>query len=81
MSKFDPLGAEIQSLLRALSEGPLKIYKEYDVAGRTTFIYEAPTSTAINGPCLRTQYTYDGVTNRIQKAKETVVPWLSGYEI
>ena len=69
------------NLLKSGRDSQIKSYITYDGSSRMEYVYEAHTD-AINGaPCLVTQYSYDGVSTRIQKMKETVGTWSSAYDI
>lgn len=59
----------------------IKTYITYDGSSRMEYVYEA-RANALNGePCMRTQYSYDGVSTRIVKMKETASTWSSSYDI
>ena len=59
----------------------VKQYVVYDGSGRTTHIYETREDAEHGSPCMLTQYTYDGASNRIQKRKETVSAWDSAWDM
>lgn len=53
----------------------VKQYVIYDGSGRMTDVYEARADAVQATPCLRTQYTYDGVSSRVEKRKESAAAW------
>jgi hypothetical protein len=59
----------------------VKQYIVYDGNGRMTDVYEARNDAEDGTPCLRTQYTYDGASSRIEKRLETLDTWLAAYDI
>ena len=56
-----------------------KSYMIYAV-GLQTHIYEAPVDTIHGGPCMLTQYAYDGDGNVI-KRKESAAVWDSTWDL
>ena len=59
----------------------IKMYITYDVNGRMEFVYSCSKEVPDQGPCLVTQYVYDGVSSRVTKMKESIGTWLAAYEI
>jgi hypothetical protein len=55
----------------------VKQYIVYDVSNRMTTVYVARTDAGDGDPCLRTDYTYAGASNRIIKMKESLDTWVS----
>lgn len=52
----------------------------YDGSGRMTDNYEAQADAVTGTPCLRTRYSYDGVTSRILKRVELVDAWDASFD-
>lgn len=59
----------------------VKQYCVYDINARMTSMYEARADAVTGTPCMLTTYTYDGVSNRIVKRRESVGAWDSSYDI
>lgn len=59
----------------------IKMYITYDVNGRMEFVYSCNKEVPDQGPCLVTQYVYDGVSSRVIKMRESIGVWLAAYEI
>lgn len=76
-------GKEIttKDMLKTLKLEALKEYREYDVNNRPSAIYQTLTSARDLDDCLKTEYVYDGLSNRIVKKRETVVDWSSAWDI
>lgn len=58
-----------------------KSFMVYDGSGRMTDVYEAHAEAVTGTPCLRTQYSYDGVSGRVLKRLETNSTWDASYDI
>ncbi len=58
-----------------------KNYVVYDGSGRMTDNYEVHADAADGTPCLRTQYSYDGVTSNIVKRLETTSTWQAAWDM
>ena len=58
-----------------------KSHIEYDGTSRIEYVYECPVDTLDEGQCMVTQYTYDGVSNRIVNRKEYHGEWDSDWDI
>lgn len=68
-------------LLQALDREILKVKRIYDGSDRLSIQYEAFANTADGGACLRTDYTYVGASDRIDKMRESTDVWLAAYDI
>lgn len=66
-----------REILKTTRFNGLKQYIAYDGTNRMEYVYEAGTEAIDGAPCIRTQYVYDGASNRIIKMKETVSVWVS----
>lgn len=71
----------IKDIIKILREEALKEYREYDTQSRPLAVYQANTLSMDGEACLKTEYVYDGFSNRLLKKKESVVPWLSAWDI
>jgi hypothetical protein len=63
-----------------IKEG-IKQYLVYDGSGRLTDTYVAIEAAEDGDPCVRTQYEYDGTSNRVVKMKEAVAYWDATWDI
>lgn len=70
-----------RDMLRNVKYEPMKIYRVFDANNRLATQYECFTSTLNGGDCLRTDYAYDGTSNRITKLKESMTVWSSAWEL
>lgn len=67
--------------LKSHAKEYVKQYIAYDVNNRPEYVYTAYIETADGGPCSVTQYTYDGLSSRIVKRKESSTTWDSSWDI
>ena len=68
-------------LLKTHDKELVKDHIEYDVQGRTEYIYTA-SANAINGSaCLVTRYSYSGITSNVVFNKEYYGIWNSAWEL
>ena len=68
-------------LLQALGKEILKVYRVYDGSNRCTESYEAFANAVNGGPCLKTEYVYDGATTNVVKLLESMAVWSSAWDI
>lgn len=79
--------AQLQSFIKPSdyikphAEEAVKMYFVYDGSGRMTETYTAMVNAENNDKCLKTEYTYDGASTRVQKMKESIALWSSAYDI
>ena len=59
----------------------VKQYFEYDVSLRCTAMYTAGSDQVDGGPCMKTEYEYDGSSSRIAKRKESNSTWDDTWDI
>lgn len=71
----------VREFLQGIRNEPLKMYRTYDGNNRVEYQYETLTHVLVGGPCMKTQYTYDGTSNRVLKLKETIDTWTLAMEI
>lgn len=69
------------SQLKTGMHEPVKQFQIFDVTGRVTHLYEARANAEDGDPCMLTQYSYDGVSSRIEKTLESVDSWDSDWDI
>lgn len=68
-------------ILGALKNEIVKAHHVYDGSGRLIERYEALANADNGAPCLRTDYTYDGITTRVVGMKESTSTWSSAWDI
>jgi len=68
-------------LLIALSREVVKIFRVYDGSDRLITSYETFANSLDGGIALKTEFTYIGATNKLEKMKESISTWLAAYEI
>lgn len=68
-------------MLESLGKEIMKVFRVYDGSSRLITQYEAFANTLDGQPCIKTEYTYDGVTTNILKMKESQGTWLTAYDI
>lgn len=71
----------VREFLQAIRNEPLKMYRLYDGSNRVSMQYETLTHISVGGPCMKTEYVYDGASNRILKMEETIDTWTLSMEI
>lgn len=71
----------VRDQLKSVLKEPMKLYRTFDGSNRLEYQYECATSTPDQGPCLKTQYVYDGGSDRIVKVKETIDVWDASFEV
>lgn len=59
----------------------IKSHSVYDISNRLTDFYTALTDAIPGTSCMRTRYTYDGITSRIIGTKEELSTWDSSWDI
>jgi len=59
----------------------VKQYLVYDGNQRVIEVYTAPTDAGDGIPCTLTQYTYVGLTSRVEKRKESMSLWDATWDI
>lgn len=69
------------SVLQALSREVMKTKSFYDGSNRLTSRFEALSNTEHGKPCLKTEYTYVGITTNVDKTKESFSTWDSSWDI
>ena len=74
-------GVSSKDVLKTLKNEALKEYRVYDVQNRPSAIYQVYTDAEHGDNCLKTEYTYDGLSNRIIKKRETVALWDALWDI
>lgn len=67
--------------LITLSKEVVKIFRVYDGNDRLITTYEAVANAVDGAPCLKTDYSYIGVTTKLEKMKESMSVWSAAYEI
>lgn len=70
-----------RDVLKSLKHEALKEFREYDAQFRPSAIYQAFTDAKEGDDCLKTEYIYDGLSQRIIKKKESVTDWQSAWDI
>lgn len=73
--------SKTDELLQALTKEVVKVYRVYDGSDRLITEYETYSNTTDGGVALKTEYTYIGVTSRVEKMKESLSTWLTAYDI
>lgn len=68
-------------LLTSLGKEAMKVHRVYDGSNRLIEQYETYQNTVHGGPALRTDYTYDGASERVVGMKETMSTWDSSWDI
>ncbi len=68
-------------LLEALDKEVMKVKRFYDGSNRLITQYEAFANSINNQVCLRTDYTYVGVTTSVDAMKESLSQWNSAWDI
>lgn len=68
---------KVADFLKSIKNEPLKLYRVYDVNNRVQYQYETITHMEDGGPCMRTEYEYDGTSSRVIKMKETIDTWVA----
>jgi hypothetical protein len=68
-------------LLKSQMHELIKSYTTYDGSSRPQYIYVAQAGAANGDSCIRTEYTYDGVSSRVVKRLESYQLWSSAYDI
>lgn len=71
----------VRDFLKSVKYEAMKIYRVFDAQNRVSVQYECPTNTKDGGGCLRTDYVYDGTSNRIIKLKESAVAWSAAWDV
>lgn len=69
------------NLLKTGANELVKSYIEYDGTERMTTVYEAASDAKNGAVALKTEYSYDGVSTRIIKMKESASTWNSSWDI
>lgn len=59
----------------------VKTYSAFDGSSRLEFHYTASIDAQQGDRCMVTQYTYDGVSTRVQKTKEGLATWQAAWDI
>jgi len=59
----------------------IKSYSTFDGSLRLENIYVAHVDTEAGEACMRTQYTYDGTSTRVEKTKESLAAWDAAWDI
>lgn len=78
---IDLTDKSVRDYLVSIMHEAMKLYRVYDVTNRVQYQYEAPAKALDGDPCMRTEYVYDGTSNRVLKMKETVQNWSSSWDI
>lgn len=68
---------KVSDFLKSIKSEPLKLYRVFDGLNRVQYQYETITHMENNGPCMRTEYVYDGTSSRVVKMKETIDTWVT----
>ncbi len=58
-----------------------KNFYEYDGLSRPITVWQAPVDAVTNTPCLKTVFSYVGVTNLVEKSEESHDIWNVSYDI
>lgn len=62
-------------------EEAVKTFSIYDVGNRLSEFFVALAETKDGETCMKTTYTYDGVTTRVLKSKEELAIWQAAWDI
>lgn len=73
--------SQADELLRALGKEVMKLHRVYDGSNRVSEQYETFANTVHGGAALKTEYTYDGVSERVVGMKESLATWDSAWDI
>ncbi len=58
-----------------------KNYQVFDGSDRLSILYIAVTDAADGEPCLKVEFTYVGITSRVEKRKESEASWDATWDI
>jgi hypothetical protein len=72
---------DADNYLQALQKEICKTKSVYDGSNRLITRYEALANAEDGAPCLRTDYTYVGVTTQVDATKESFSNWDSSWDI
>jgi len=72
---------KVRDFITAIRNEPVKVFRVYDGSNRVSIQYEAITHALNGDPCMKTEYMYDGTTQRVLKMKESVDTWLSSFDM
>lgn len=75
------VGPSATDLFSAQMQEAVKTYSVYDGSNRIISFYVAPAGAKTGDQCQLNTYTYDGVSTRIQKTKETLALWDATWDI
>jgi hypothetical protein len=73
--------SHVSDFIKSHSKEAVKQFITYDLLDRMEYHYVATIDVADQGPCMVTQYEYDGTSGRVVKAKESIGVWLAAYEL
>ncbi len=73
--------SKADDFLQGLTKEVVKVFRVYDGSDRLIEEYETFANTKDGGLALKTEYTYIGVTARVEKMKESLSTWLAAYDI
>lgn len=73
--------AEGQGHIKTLRHEFMKQYFSYDGSSRIQYVYEVFAEAPHGTPCVKTTYTYVGVTRNVQKLKEEPSTWDSSWDV
>jgi hypothetical protein len=59
----------------------IKSFSIYDGSNRLSEFFVALAETKDGEKCMKTTYTYDGVTTRVLKTKEELADWQAAWDI
>ncbi len=71
----------VRDTLRSVKYDRLKLFRVYDAQNRLTSQFECFAETRDGGECLRTDYIYDGGSNRIIKLRESRAQWSVAWDV
>mgnify|MGYP007082005526 CR=1 FL=1 len=72
---------QADELLNTVAKEATKTFSVYDGSDRLITRWEAPSNTVDGKPALKTEYTYIGVTTKLEKSRESIDVWSSAYDI
>jgi hypothetical protein len=67
-------------MLQALSKEVVKSKSVYDGSDRLITRYEAFANAENGQPCLKTDYTYVGITTKVDASKESLAVWDASWD-
>jgi hypothetical protein len=71
----------VRDTLKSVKYEGMKLFRTFDSQNRLVTQFEAPTNAKDGDACLRTDYGYDGTSNRIIKLKESQTTWSAVWDL